>query len=157
VTVRRGRLAAVELPGQATPGDLSAPEGELEAEDRDAVERWVGELEAYFRGDRLRWTAAEVGLDDLGVGAFQREVYAALLGVPPAETISYGALAHRAGFPRAARAVGTAMATNPMPIVIPCHRVVRSDGGLGNYGNDPSWKARLLEHERRHVGGGRHR
>ncbi len=53
-----------------------------------------------------------------------------------------------AGFPRAARAVGTAMANNPIPVVVPCHRVIRADGSLGSYGDDPSWKPKLLEHER---------
>ncbi len=67
--------------------------------------------------------------------------------------MSYGELAEMAGYPRAARAVGNAMASNPIPIVVPCHRVVRSDGTLGNYGNDPTWKERLLEHERLHVAG----
>jgi len=68
-----------------------------------------------------------------------------------------GTLAEMAGYPRAARAVGNAMASNPIPVVVPCHRVVRSDGSLGRYGDDPAWKERLLDHEQKHVarrGGG---
>lgn len=154
VMVCRGRLVAVEVPGGAGAGDVRPEGAAMEPADEAALERWVHELEGYFRGERLGWTADEVGLDELGMGAFQKRVYAALLDVPPAQTVSYGCLADMAGFPRAARAVGTAMATNPLPIVIPCHRVIRSDGSLGNYGNDAGWKPRLLEHERSHVTGG---
>lgn len=99
----------------------------------------------------MSWSAQEVELDTLPVGEFVRQVYAALLDVPVGETVSYGRLAQMAGHPRAARAVGTAMATNPIPVVIPCHRVIRSDGSLGRYGSDPSWKERLLAHERRYA------
>jgi methylated-DNA-[protein]-cysteine S-methyltransferase len=116
-----------------------------------ALERWVQALEEYFRGERLAWTAQDIPWDDLGVRPFEREVYEALLTVPPGETVSYGQLAEMAGHPRAARAVGSAMAANPIPVVIPCHRVIRSDGTLGNYGDDPDWKPRLLEHERSTV------
>jgi O-6-methylguanine DNA methyltransferase len=168
VTVRQGRLIGVDLPVGAGPayperqgGTVArapkegAPSDEAASPgDHAAAERWVEELEAYFRGERLSWSAAEVGLDDLAVGGFAKAVYATLLRVPPAVTVSYGALASMAGHPRAARAVGTAMATNPIPIVIPCHRVIRSDGSLGNYGDDPDLKGRLLEHERKHTGPG---
>jgi O-6-methylguanine DNA methyltransferase len=150
VTVCDGRLVAVELPEDG-PIESVADAKAGTAADQAALERWVAELEAYFRGERLGWTADEVGVDDLGLGQFYRRVYSTLLEVPPGAMVSYGELADRAGFPRAARAVGTAMATNPIPVVIPCHRVIRSDGKLGNYGNDPGWKARLLEHERSHV------
>ena len=115
---------------------------------RAALESWAEALEEYFRGERLAWPAGDIPWDDLGVRPFEREVYEALLTVPPGETVSYGQLAEMAGHPRAARAVGSAMAANPIPVVIPCHRVIRSDGTLGNYGDDPDWKPRLLEHER---------
>lgn len=152
LTVCDGRLVAVGLPGDPDGHDHGrAVSGAEKAADRAAAERWVRELEAYFRGDRLGWTAEEAGVDELEVGDFRRRVYETLLTVPAGLTVSYGSLAQMAGFPRAARAVGTAMATNPLPVVIPCHRVVRSDGTLGNYGNDPSWKPRLLEHERAHA------
>jgi methylated-DNA-[protein]-cysteine S-methyltransferase len=64
--------------------------------------------------------------------------------VPRGETITYGALAARAGNPRAARAVGTACARNPVPIVVPCHRVLPGTGGIGNYGGGPDRKRALL-------------
>ena len=62
-------------------------------------------------------------------------------------TIKYGELAGRAGNPRAARAAGTACATNPVPIIVPCHRVLPSGGGVGSYGGGPPLKVRLLELE----------
>lgn len=154
VTIVRGRLAEVELPplrrreGGGALGD--GRPGTADEADRAALDRWVDQLEAYFRGERLAWKSGEVPVDELAASPFDRAVYKTLLTVPPAVTVSYGVLAEMAGFPRAARAVGNAMACNPIPIVVPCHRVIRADGRLGNYGSDPSWKERLLEHERRH-------
>ena len=151
VTVCEGRLVAVDLPSPgrsvAAPSDVEDPA----PEDREALRRWVSELEAYFRGERLAWTADEICLDELGMPPFDRKVFEALLSIPAGTTIGYGALAELAGFPRAARAVGNAMAGNPIPIIIPCHRVVYSDGRLGHYGNDDSWNRRLLAHEKRHA------
>jgi O-6-methylguanine DNA methyltransferase len=167
VTVWQGRLAGVELPplaGPGVPGSLEAGARSAEAghgsgdagsqRDQQLLERWVGELERYFRGERLSWTAEEIALDHRAMSAFTRAVYETLLTVPAAVTVSYGVLAEMAGFPGAARAVGTAMATNFIPIVVPCHRVIKSDGSLGRYGSDSTWKERLLAHERRYAEGG---
>lgn len=152
VTVAGGRLNGVELPPLADRAeDAGAWVHAAQGADRIALERWMQQLEAYFRGERLAWTADELGLDEMPFGSFERNVYRTLLSIPPAVTVSYGTLADMAGYPRAARAVGNAMASNPIPIVVPCHRVVRSDGSLGRYGDDPAWKERLLDHEQRHV------
>lgn len=105
---------------------------------------WARELEAYFRRERLTWSSDEVDLAHLGLTAFREAVYRALLAVRPGTVVTYGELAAAAGRPRAARAVGSAMAENPIPIVVPCHRVVRSDGSLGRYGDDERWKPLLL-------------
>ncbi len=155
VTVSHGRLVGVELPplGELPPAQRDDP-SLVDPADQVALKHWGAELEAYFRGERLSWNAEEIGLDEWPANEFARSVYETLLGVPAGLTVSYGTLAEMAGFPRAARAVGTAMATNPIPIVIPCHRVIRSDGSLGRYGNDPTWKERLLAHERRYAGQG---
>ncbi len=150
VTVSRGRLAGVELPPFTAPV-VAEPARSADPQNDAALILWIAQLEAYFRGERLAWTPEEVPLETLGGGLFYRAVYETLLSVPPAVTVSYGTLAEMAGYPRAARAVGTAMASNPIPIVIPCHRVVRADGRLGNYGTDPTWKERLLSHEAEHV------
>jgi methylated-DNA-[protein]-cysteine S-methyltransferase len=83
-----------------------------------------------------------------GVGPFHRQVLERLLTIPPGETRSYGWLAAAVGRPRAARAVGAAMARNPFPVLYPCHRVVPADGSLGQYGfGGPAMKARLLAWE----------
>jgi O-6-methylguanine DNA methyltransferase len=149
VYVRDGRLVGVELPGEAQV-EREAAAGPAEtpsAVDWEALAFWSAGLEAYFAGERTSWTAAEIPLADLRLGAFERTVYEALLTVPAGQTVSYGELADMAGYPRAARAVGNAMAQNPIPVVVPCHRVIRSDGTMGRYGNDPTWKERLLVHE----------
>jgi methylated-DNA-[protein]-cysteine S-methyltransferase len=108
------------------------------------VEQAAGELEEYFAGRRRGFTTA---LDRSGRRGFRGDVLAALESVPYGETISYGELAAEAGRPGAARAVGTAMATNPLPIVVPCHRVTRAGGVLGHYGGGTATKARLLRLE----------
>jgi O-6-methylguanine DNA methyltransferase len=148
VFVAGGRLVGVDLP-PACP-DVAGPEAAGDT-DEAALAAWAAALEAYFSGERLAWTAEEIAVDNLADGEFERAVYLALLSIPPGQTISYGGLAQMAGYPRAARAVGNAMAANPVPVVIPCHRVIRADGSLGRYGDDPAWKARLLEHERTYV------
>lgn len=87
-------------------------------------------------------------LDLADVGAFSRAVYRKLLEVPWGATISYNALAAAAGHPTAARAVGQAMARNPLPLLVPCHRVLPQDGRLGHYGLGGSQaKAELLARE----------
>jgi O-6-methylguanine DNA methyltransferase len=75
-------------------------------------------------------------------------VYESLLHIPCGETISYGWLAREAGFPSGGRFVGNTMAKNSFPVIIPCHRVVRSDGKPGNYTSGPHKKVFLLEHEK---------
>lgn len=145
-----GRLVEVNLPpwdGVAPARASAQPEGAATRPACPEGARWAAELEAYFRGERRTWSAHEVDLDALGVSAFHREVYRALLDVPPGCTVSYGELARMAGRPGAARAVGSAMARNPIAIVVPCHRVVRSDGSLGRYGFGDAWKPYLLRFE----------
>jgi methylated-DNA-[protein]-cysteine S-methyltransferase len=162
VVVAEGALVGVSLPHGERAGLFEAESRrvghtdccnsevgiqDVSLEDRVALAHWTGELESYFRGDKLSWTTDEVDLGSLGLGDFERAVYETLLTVPAGVTVGYGELAEMAGFPRAARAVGTAMANNPIPLVVPCHRVIRADGSLGNYGNDPSLKPKLLDHE----------
>jgi methylated-DNA-[protein]-cysteine S-methyltransferase len=83
--------------------------------------------------------------------AFQREVWRALREIPAAETISYGQLAHRIGRPRAVRAVGLANGSNPIGVVVPCHRVIGANGSLTGYGGGLHRKEWLLAHERAHT------
>jgi O-6-methylguanine DNA methyltransferase len=79
--------------------------------------------------------------------AFQRRVWEELQQIPLGETRTYGEIAAAIDAPRASRAVGSACGANPVPVVVPCHRVVPASGGIGNYGLGPRRKQRLLEHE----------
>lgn len=92
---------------------------------------------------------------DKGLTPFQRAVYRAVLAIPPGEVRSYAWVARRAGRPRAARAAGNALRANPYTIVIPCHRVVRSDGALGGYSKGCRRKRLLLAAEGVDAGGSR--
>jgi methylated-DNA-[protein]-cysteine S-methyltransferase len=103
-----------------------------------------GELDAYFGGELRRFS---VPLDWRLTRGFREAVLRATAEIPYGETASYRDVATRAGSPNAVRAAGTALAVNPLPIVVPCHRVVRSDGLLGLYRGGPDAKAALLRLE----------
>ncbi|MFQ5848970.1 MAG: methylated-DNA--[protein]-cysteine S-methyltransferase [Candidatus Binatia bacterium] len=107
------------------------------------------ELYAYFAG-QLRSFSTPCDLCRLS--AFSQAVLRIATKIPYGEVRSYRWVAERLGKPKASRAVGNALARNPIPIIIPCHRVVRSDGSLGGYTLGLDWKARLLELERYHSG-----
>lgn len=110
-------------------------------------------LDACERVDRDppdHYSVAPVG------GAFRRSVLDACAAIPVGEVRSYGQLAAECGRPRAARAVGSAMASNPVPLMVPCHRVVRGDGRIGAYSaGGPRQKARMLRAEGVEVVAGR--
>lgn len=108
----------------------------------DAVEQ----VQAYFAGDRREF---ELSTDLTGLTSFQQSVLEVTAEIPFGRTVAYGELAERIGKPDASRAVGSALGRNPVPIVIPCHRVVRSDGGLGGYTSGTGYKEQLLELETR--------
>ena len=103
-------------------------------------------LERYFAGDLGALASVPV---DPGGTAFQRKVWSALRKIPPGCTVSYGELARTVGTPGAARAVGAASGSNPVGIVIPCHRVIGADGGLTGYAGGVRRKRWLLGHEGR--------
>ena len=106
-----------------------------------------GQLEAYFDG---RLTRFDLPLRLEGT-EFQRRVWDALLEIPYGETASYGEIAGRIGAPGAARAVGLANGRNPVGIIVPCHRVIGSDGSLTGYGGGLDRKLTLLQLERDHL------
>lgn len=115
----------------------------------------VARLQAYAEGAIDQFADVELDLGTLS--AFRREVIACLRRVPYGETLSYGELARLAGRPKAARAVGACMAANPVPIIVPCHRVLASQGKLGGYSapGGMAMKRRLLALES-HAAHGRH-
>jgi methylated-DNA-[protein]-cysteine S-methyltransferase len=104
----------------------------------------VAQLEAYFAGKRR---AFDLPIDERLMRPFQRSVLRAAQTIPAGQLASYGEIARRIGRPRASRAVGQALGHNPMPIVIPCHRVVSSGGGLGGYTGGLQIKKKLLKME----------
>lgn len=111
----------------------------------DAAVRFVAEqVDAYGQGRRTHF---ELPLAAPGT-PFQREVWAALVTIPPGRTMSYGELALQLGRPGAARAVGRANATNPIALVVPCHRVIGSSGALTGYAGGLELKRALLDFER---------
>lgn len=115
----------------------------LEAPARlDGVRR---RLDAYFDGDL---TEFNLPLDRRLIRGFKREALAVVAAIPYGGTLSYAEVAAEAGSPRAFRAAGSACATNPLPIVVPCHRVLASGGGLGGYGGGLPMKRALLDLER---------
>jgi methylated-DNA-[protein]-cysteine S-methyltransferase len=102
-------------------------------------------LAAFFEGDCDAITRVAVRTNGT---AFQRRVWEALRGIPAGRTTTYGELAARIGAPTASRAVGLANGSNPIAIVVPCHRVIGADGALTGYAGGLARKRWLLEHER---------
>ena len=115
--------------------------------DDDAFPEARAQLAEYFAGERA---AFDLELDPAGT-PWQRRVWAALRDIPHGETRSYGEIARALGAPGASRAVGHANGRNPISIVVPCHRVVGSDGRLTGYGGGMERKAALLALERREA------
>jgi methylated-DNA-[protein]-cysteine S-methyltransferase len=116
-------------------------------EDASALREPIRELRAYFCGELEGF---DLPLAPVGT-AFQHKVWDELLNIPYGETISYGELANRIGNPNASRAVGLANGSNPIPIIIPCHRVIGSNGKLTGYGGGLPIKEKLLALEKRQL------
>lgn len=137
VRVGFGREHAVldELAEAVSPRVLHVP---------DRLDPLRFELDDYFAGRR---TSFDVPIDRRLSRGYRLRVLEALSAVPYGQTVSYRELAERTGNPKASRAVGSAMATNPIPIVVPCHRVLRTGGALGGYGGGLETKVWLLHHE----------
>jgi O-6-methylguanine DNA methyltransferase len=109
-------------------------------------------LEGYFAPSTGSGQAGSPPADpplDMRGAAFELRVWAALRRIPPGETVSYGEIARRIGAPAASRAVGLANGANPIAIIVPCHRVIGSNGTLIGYGGGLDRKAWLLNHEHR--------
>ncbi|MFZ9669789.1 MAG: methylated-DNA--[protein]-cysteine S-methyltransferase [Solirubrobacterales bacterium] len=140
-------VSRVALPGSgatSAPDDLITrlPDGGFDpAEVADEAAR---QLAGWFTGERRVFT---VPVDLGSITGFRRRVLEAAGDIPFGETASYREMAIAAGSPDAVRAAGSAMGANPVPILIPCHRVIRADGSPGMYGGGEKLKRRLLEFE----------
>lgn len=121
------------------------PPHEIVDRESDVIARARRWLQAYFDG-----VAAAVDLPlDMHGAPFEKRVWRALLEIPAGRTASYGEIAKRLGSPSASRAVGLANGSNPIAIVVPCHRVIGSNGSLVGYGGGLDRKTWLIDHERR--------
>lgn len=138
-------LVAIEFAPLWQGRELPAAEGAA-AQHLEEAARQLGE---YLAGERREFT---VPVDFSGVTTpFRRRATQALAQIPYGETITYAQLAALAGNPRAVRAAASACANNPLPILYPCHRVVRSDGRIGEYLGGAELKQALIDMERRHC------
>jgi O-6-methylguanine DNA methyltransferase len=148
-------LAYLELPvasGRGLAGWLKRYAGGARPIDGFAPNRTaIGQILEYLEGKRV---AFELSLDLRGT-PFQGAVWQALLEIPYGQTKSYLEIAQRVGQPAAVRAVGAANGANPVALVVPCHRVIASDGTLGGYGGGLKLKAKLLSMERSQPAQGR--
>jgi methylated-DNA-[protein]-cysteine S-methyltransferase len=133
VTATTDAVTATDWVEAALPAEVSNP----------LLRQAVAELDAYFRGERQVFG---VPLAPAGT-PFQQRVWEAVAGVPYGRTTSYKAIAEALDAPKAVRAIGAANGQNPLPIFIPCHRIVGHDGRLVGYGGGLWRKAWLLRHE----------
>jgi methylated-DNA-[protein]-cysteine S-methyltransferase len=146
VTLSDGGLRSITLPlvsredahAEASERGATGPASAAEAE---AIERTISALVSG------RPPGEHPEIDWNGITPFRRAVLEACASIPIGETRSYAWLAEQAGSPRASRAAGRVMATNPWPLLIPCHRVIGSDGGLHGYGGGLPMKQELLRAE----------
>ncbi len=140
-----GALAAIDFgPAAVASSTAGAPRDDADA----ALAEARRQLESYFAGKRRTFS---LPLSPRGT-PFQRRVWTALEAIPYGETASYGEIAAAIGAPGSARAVGAANGANPLPIVIPCHRVIGADGSLTGYGGGMERKKRLLALEAKVAG-----
>ncbi|MGI8408207.1 MAG: methylated-DNA--[protein]-cysteine S-methyltransferase [Actinomycetota bacterium] len=123
---------------QQLAGEISEPLGDAHPSPTAHL------IDRYFEGDMKALGEIEVHQEGTD---FRRAVWAELRRIAPGAPVSYGELAERVGAPRAARAVGTSCRTNPVALIVPCHRVIKAGGAPGKYGWEPRRKTWLLEHE----------
>ena len=102
------------------------------------------QLRAYFEGNPVTFS---LPLDMSGATPFQKAVWRAAMDIPFGEASTYAAVAASAGYPGAARAAGNALGANPIPVIVPCHRVLPASGGIGGFSGGPELKKALLAHE----------
>lgn len=130
-------LFALELPQSQAKENYEA----VSLKDPQWVQRLAAELDCYFKGEPVLLGCP---VDDSGYPPFFKQALKACARIGFGQRRTYAWLASEAGSPKAVRAAGQAMARNRTPLIIPCHRVLRSDGGLGGFSGGSSWKEKLL-------------
>jgi methylated-DNA-[protein]-cysteine S-methyltransferase len=143
LTASDSGLHSVQFPQNGHP---ATPDPDWQ-KDASLLQEPIRQLRAYFAG---QFETFDLALAPQGT-PFQQKVWVELCRIPYGETISYGELAKRIGNPNASRAVGLANGSNPIPIIIPCHRVIGSNGKLTGYGGGLPIKEKLLALERRQL------
>ena len=143
LVARAEGLAEIHFPGRGRRAGANSDW----IEDDSALSEPARQLGAYFAGELESF---DLALAPEGT-PFEQKVWAELLKIPYGETVSYGELARRIGNPQASRAVGLANGSNPIPIIIPCHRVIGSNGKLTGYGGGLAIKEKLLALEKRQL------
>lgn len=149
---RDGAISVLRLPRPTLAEAVSTiieGAGKCSVESFDDFSGVAGAVADYFAGKRVTF---DCDLDLSTYTDFQRAVWRKCREIPFGETRTYGWIADEIGCPSGMRAVGQGMAANPVPIIVPCHRVVRADGGLGGFSSGLRWKVRLLEMERNGKG-----
>lgn len=144
ITVRCTELAVVSVEFGDTVAD-GLDDGSRVGHPTGVLEQAVAQLTEYFAGKR---TEFDVPVTLAGT-QFQKDTWMVLTTIPFGETISYGEQARRMGRPTAVRAVGAANGRNPVPVIVPCHRVIGADGSLTGFAGGLDVKIWLLAHERR--------
>ncbi len=137
-------LVRIGFPGEPVADELARRLSPRVLTDTARLDRARRELDDYFARRRRRF---DLRIDWSLTTVFGRRVLEAARRIAPGKVATYGEIAARVGKPRAARAVGNALGSNPVPIVVPCHRVVAAAGGLGGYGGGVERKVLLLELE----------
>ncbi len=140
-------ILALTLPVETAERAFEALQGRIASpltRGRGGYGKLAQDLDRYFRGEAVSFVYP---LDVTAATPFQKKVWAVLRGIPYGATKGYREVAKAVGMPRAARAVGQAVGANPTPLLIPCHRVVASDGSLGGFAWGPMWKHQLLQVE----------
>ncbi len=139
------QVRQILLPGEGVAGEQAVTSDVPAGQYQRVILNFKEKLQAYLEGEPVLFDVHILALDVCS--PFQRRVLLAEYGIPRGWVSTYGRIAAALGIPGAARAVGSALARNPFPIVIPCHRAVRSDGALGGFRGGLPMKRALLEME----------
>ncbi len=141
-------LCRTTLPAPDERSAITAVTREIEADRQETAFTAVKDaLIDYFKGKRVEFVfPTDPGLE--GCTRFQKDVWEATSRIPYGQLRCYGWIAAQIGRPQAARAVGQALGANRLPIIVPCHRVLRSDGSLGGFSGGLHWKEKLIELEK---------